>query len=140
MLLLTACNNNKVYDRYLEVEGEGWDKNEPITFGIDTLKESGLYSLMLGLRVNEKFPFQNLQIVVDCTVFPSHQTVHDVMECKVTDKHGVMLGHGVSMFQYELPVRKQFYQKGDSISVIVRHNMKREILPGIIDIGVTLKK
>jgi len=141
MLLLMACNyNNKVYDHYVESEVEGWEKNESITFGIDSLKESGHYALMLGLRISDRYPFQNLQMVVDQTIYPSQQTVHDVIECKVTDKQGAMLGHGISIYQYDLPVRKLFYQKGDSISVKVRHNMKREILPGIINVGVTLKR
>jgi len=140
LFLLTACNYNKVYDRYLETENEGWEKNEPLVFGIDSLKEGGEYTLALGLRINDRYPFQNLQLIVDQTIFPSQEKVHDIIECKVTDKHGIKLGHGVSVYQYDFPVNRQLLNKGDSISVVVRHNMKREILPGIIDLGVSLKR
>ena len=51
-----------------------------------------------------------------------------------------MLGHGVALYQFDLPLRKHFYLHGDSIHVRVRHNMKREILPGINDVGIQLRK
>ena len=140
-LLLTACNYyNKVYDKYVHADARGWEKNEPITFGIDSLDEGGQFAMVLGLRIGDNYPFQNLQIVVDQTIYPSQQTLHDVIECQVTDRNGIMLGQGVSIHQHTLPVRRYHYQKGDSITVRVRHNMKREILPGIMDVGIMLKK
>lgn len=129
-----------VYDQYVHADREGWEKNEPIVFGIDTLKETSLYSLTVGMRISDEYPFQNLQIVIDQTVFPSKKTISDVVNCKITGRNGMMLGHGISLYQYDIPVRKRFYMHGDSISVKIRHNMKREILPGIVDVGITMKK
>jgi hypothetical protein len=37
-------------------------------------------------------------------------------------------------------VRQLQLQEGDSLHVVVRHNMKREILPGIFDVGIKLLK
>lgn len=96
--------------------------------------------MTLGIRMNKEYPFQNIQIVVDQTVYPEQRTLSDKVTCKVTDSNGLMLGHGISLYQYDIPIRKTNYEKGDSITVRIRHNMKREILPGIVDIGMVLRK
>lgn len=139
-LLLTACNDDRVFDKYIHADENGWEKNDDVSFCIDSLKEGGMYSMTLGIRMNKEYPFQNIQIVVDQTVYPEQRTLSDKVTCKVTDSNGLMLGHGISLYQYDIPIRKTNYEKGDSITVRIRHNMKREILPGIVDIGMVLRK
>ena len=51
-----------------------------------------------------------------------------------------MKGSGVSLYQYLLPITTHTYEKGDSIRVRVIHNMKREDLPGIADVGIKITK
>lgn len=124
----------------MHADSKGWEKNEALEFTVDSLTESGNYAMTLALRVNDSYPFQNLHIVVDQTIYPSRQTVNDTITCYVTNRRGIMRGYGVSLYQYELPLRKRFYMHGDSIQIRVRHNMKREILPGIADVGIVMKK
>lgn len=139
-MLLAACNKDISFYRYTHTDANGWEKNDHLTFSIDSVQEEGIYSLSLALRMNEEYPFRNLQIVVSQTIFPSNETFSDIVTCRVTNKNGIMLGHGVTIFQYDIPVRKHKYNVGDSIAIQVRHNMKREILPGITDVGILMKK
>ena len=139
MTITTACNERRVYDHYEHADPGGWEKNETLEFGIDSLKESGTYAMLLNLRLSGRYPFKNLHIVVDQTDDPARAAIQDAVTCYMTDKRGMTLGAGISLYQYTLPVRKRFYMYGDSIHVRVRHNMKREILPGIADVGIQLK-
>lgn len=138
-LMLTACKKDVIYSRYTHAAIGGWEKNEPLVFEVDSLKAGGVYSLTLGLRISDGYPFRNLHMVVEQTIFPGNQLITDTVTCYVSDRQGTMLGNGVSLYQYDLPVRKRQYMAGDSIHVKVRHNMKREILPGIADVGITIK-
>lgn len=138
--LFAACESGMVYDEYQQADVEGWEKNDQLVYDIHSLKESGTYSLALGLRLTTKYPFSNLHMIVEQTQMPANQTTVDTVTCYVVDKRGFTLGQGVSLFQYELPVRQKFYLHGDSLHVVVKHNMKREILPGISDVGIILKK
>ena len=54
---------------------------------------------------------------------------------KLADDKGNMLGQGISYYQYNFILVDRDLSKGDSLHVTVRHIMKREILPGISDIG-----
>ena len=138
-VMLASCTTDKVYDTYIHTETEGWEKNEDIVFNIDSLKEGGTYSLILGVRLSDTYPFKNLHMVVDQTIYPGQQHLQDTVTCHVASRNGTMLGHGVSLYQYDMPLRRHTYHQGDSISIKVRHNMKREILPGIADVGIILK-
>lgn len=139
LLVMTACNDDRVYSRFEHTGVEGWDKHEPITFGLDTIQHTGLYAMSLGLRASREYPFKNLQVALEYTIYPSLQKMQDIVDVKVSDNEGIMLGHGISVYQYDLPIQKLNLNKGDSIAVTVRHNMKRETLPGIVDVGITLR-
>lgn len=140
LLLLTGCKDGWVFSHYDHATTVGWEKNDAISFDIPPLEESGTYAMTLGLRLTDEFPFRNLHLVVQQTAYPSKRKHTDLVVCKVVDTQGSMLGNGVSLYQYTLPVRKDFFKHGDSIHVEVKHNMKREILPGIADVGIILKK
>lgn len=74
------------------------------------------------------------------TSFPSKKTAVDVVNCDIANHNGRMLGNGITLYQYSIPIRKKFHMRGDSLHITVRHNMKREILPGIVDIGIKMDK
>lgn len=139
-LSFSACDTDIVYSQYVHAAIGGWEKNDALVFEVDTLKVGGTHSMVLGMRISDAYPFRNLHMVVEQTIYPSHQVITDTVTCNVVDRRGTMLGHGVSLYQYDLPIRKRTYNNGDSLHIKVRHNMKREILPGIADVGITLKR
>ena len=49
-------------------------------------------------------------------------------------------GNGISYYQYTVPVCQEHFMENDSIHITIRHAMKRDILPGISDIGVKLER
>ena len=45
----------------------------------------------------------------------------------------------MSYYQYDFPLSTLRLKEGDSLALVVRHAMKREILPGISDVGIIAK-
>lgn len=138
--ILTACTDSRIYDHYEHASVGGWEKNDALTFDIKPLEKSGRYTLSLGIRTNDAYPFQNLSLVVEQTSFPSNKRSVDVINCDIVNRNGRMLGNGVTLYQYSLPIKKKFHMSGDSLHITVHHNMKREILPGIVDIGIRMDR
>ena len=66
--------------------------------------------------------------------------VTDTVACQLTDRKGNAAGKGISYHQYQFPVTELMLQDGDSLFVSIRHDMKREILPGISDVGFSLTR
>jgi gliding motility-associated lipoprotein GldH len=146
-LLLSACIGNKVYDHYEHAPLAGWEKNDTLIFGVPkSAITGGDYIVDLGLRINPSYPFTGLTLVVEQTIFrqtdnASHiifRQQTDTLSCKLIDERGNARGAGVSHFQYRFNVSEMPLQPTDSLNIRVRHDMKREILPGIAEVGIQL--
>lgn len=138
LTMMAGCDTDVVYDRYEHTPTEGWDKSDTLFFDVPRLTESGRYRMEIGLRTNAEFPFTDLTLVVDRTVEPGHQLKSDTLKCRVADDKGNILGQGISYFQYSFILADADLHRGDSLHISVRHIMKREIIPGISDVGLKL--
>ncbi len=64
----------------------------------------------------------------------------DTLNCALIGANGVPKGQGIGYYQYAFDITSMDLQEGDSLHISVRHDMKREILPGISNVGVSLTK
>lgn len=141
VVLMASCNGRVVYDKYDHTPIAGWEKNDTLLFDVNTVKESGVYSGRLGLRINSAFPFTSLVMIVRRTIIPRNIVIADTVNCKLMDENnGRPKGQGVGYYQYEFPLKDILLEQGDSMHIVIRHNMRREILPGISDVGIEIKK
>ncbi len=138
VLGLAACNHQVVYHHYEHASESGWEKNDTLKFFVSPVPEAGSYQEDIELRVVNTFPFQSLTLIVEQTVIPLGDTQRESIECRVMNKEGHPTGPGISFYQYSFPVKTMELNKGDSIQINVMHNMKREIMPGIADVGIKL--
>ena len=138
--LTAACNGDKAFCKYADTAIEGWEKNDTLTFDVKPLAVAGNYQLILGLRTGNTYPFKSVTMIAEQTVFPSKKSFADTIECKLYDDNGKMLGNGISSHQYLFNVANRRYNKGDSIHIAIRHDMKRETLTGIGCVGIELTR
>ena len=135
-LLLASCSGNTVYDHYNHTSVLGWDRGEVLTYDVPRMKQEAKYATSLGLRVSGAYPFQSLTLIVEQTVIPGRKTTRDTLNCQIYDSKGTVKGEGISYFQYHFLVSEKDLKQGDSLHVTVRHDMRREIIPGVSDIGI----
>ena len=140
LLVLSACNRKLVYDRYLSTPISGWEKNDTLSYDIRPVSGTDTYDMWLGLRTSEAYPFTAITLIVEQHIYPKDTIVNDTVNCKLTDRHGNASGTGVNFHQYRFPVTELQLQDGDAIHRRGRHDMKREILPGISDVGISLRR
>lgn len=146
LLLLPSCNKGLIYDKYEHTPISGWEKNDELSFEIPPLPASGHYKEELGLRITGAYPFMGLTLIVEQTIYPSKSSDKeldkvvkaDTIQCDLIDKSGVTKGQGISYYQYNVPINIYQMNENDSIHISVRHDMKREILPGVSDIGIKI--
>ena len=143
--ILVSCNRKTVYDHYEHTPLTGWEKNDTLIYRMPVFDKGGDYSEILGMRISDNYPFTSICIIVDNTIIPKGNplnlsTQSDTITCSLFDSDGSIKGDGVSIFQYRNYVKNISVEEGDALEVRVRHNMKREILNGILDIGIQLNK
>ena len=141
--LLSSCKDALVYDSYVHTPIAGWEKNDMLSFDIPPLAEDGYYQEQLGLRITGAYPFMGLTLIVEQTTYKNKikdEVKVDTVQCKLIDHNGNTTGQGVSYYQYNFPIKIYRMSANDSIHVTIKHDMKREILPGISDIGFKLSR
>jgi gliding motility-associated lipoprotein GldH len=137
--LFLSCDN-KVYDKYNHTPIAGWEKNDTLSFNVPKQQSNGLYGIDLGLRIDNAYPFMGLTLIVEQRIFPSKELKIDTLNCDLIDKNGNPRNQGISYYQYNFHVNDLSLAQGDSLHITVRHDMKREILPGISDVGIQIEK
>jgi gliding motility-associated lipoprotein GldH len=137
---LASCNRKTVYDQYGHTPLAGWERNDTLSFAVRPMENDGVFKEEVGLRINDSYPFMDLCLIVEQTVFPANITRSDTLNCKLVDSNGKAKGKGLSYYQFNFHLTDLQLVKGDSLHVSIRHNMKREILPGIADIGLRLSR
>ena len=143
VVVMAACNGGMVYDRYTNTPVSGWEKNDTLYYCVPAVKSGGTYAANLGLRTTDSYPFTSLTLIVEQRKVAADKAVTvvtDTVACQLTDRKGNAAGKGISYHQYQFPVTKLTLKDGDSLFVSIRHDMKREILPGISDVGFSLTR
>ena len=137
---ITSCNRKTVYAHYEHTPMQGWDKSDTLAFDIPAVKQAGAYKEDIGLRVVNTYPFQGLSLVIKQTILPSGYVHSDTVNYTLFDRRGNTKGHGVSFYQFQFHFNTLQLREGDSLHICVKHNMKREIMPGISDVGIRVDR
>jgi gliding motility-associated lipoprotein GldH len=135
-----SCDRKKVYDKYVSAPLSGWERNDTVNFNVPPVKQGGNYSMSINLRTDNSYPFTAITVVVNRKVLPSGWLRADTLKCKLMDRGGHSLGKGINLYQYSFSLPSHHLDAGDSLHVSVNHNMMREILPGIADVGLTVSQ
>lgn len=138
-VMVSACDENTVYDSYTHTPVNGWEKNDTLNYQVPPLRDSGTFNEVVGIRMNRNYPFTSLSLVVEQRILPGFRHHVDTLRCEfIPNDH--LRGQAVSYSQYGFPLRTLDLRRGDSLEVTIRHAMKREILLGISDIGFKMTK
>ncbi len=134
-----ACNEDRVFVAYKSTPIEGWERNGSVAIPVPPLSDDGAYDVSLLLRTDNSFPFKNIIMVVETEVFPSGSFSRDTLECELSDDKGLSLGDGINLYQHSFPVETLNLCAGDSVHFSIRHNMMRDMLPGVSDVGILIE-
>ncbi|WP_253952404.1 gliding motility lipoprotein GldH [Xylanibacter muris] len=137
---LMSCNRNTVYDHYEHTPLKGWERMDTLMFGIGPMASAARYNQEIGIRISGEYPFMSVSLIVEQHVFPAGTVRCDTVDCHFIGNDGMIKGRGVGSFQYMFPFAVSDLNEGDSIAVYIRHNMKRETLPGISDVGLRVSR
>lgn len=137
-LSLTGCHQSTVYSRYEHIDDDGWERNDSLFFDLPAIQWDGRYATLLQLRTENAYPYQSLVVWVEQTVWPSGRYCHYAVNCRLTDDKGRVTGKGVGYHSYQFPIDTLTLQTGDSLHICVTHHMRREFIPGVADVGISL--
>lgn len=139
-LALASCNRKAVYSHYEHTSLDGWDSSDSLTYDIAPIPTDGYYEESVGLRIGSDYPFMGLTLIIEQHIYPTGIHHIDTLHASLIDHDGTIQGQGISYFQYDFLLRQLRLNANDSLHLCIHHNMKREMLPGISDVGITIRE
>ncbi len=145
VILFVSCDEKRVFDQYQSV-GNAWHKDSIVSFDLpemDTLKR---YNLFLNIRDNDKYPYNNLFVIVSMDQ-PNGRTTVDTLEYNMTDPEGNLLGEGFS----DIKESKLFFKSNAMFKkgihkVHIRHAVRESgkiagvaLLEGVTEVGFRIE-
>ena len=115
--LYTACDEQTVYHSFQSLPTEGWQRNDTLFFNVSVADSATLY--------NPEVP--NIK--------------RDTLELRLADNAGIWLGDGWGgLYQSTLPAGFIRIGKAGEYRFKIIHLLPDEVLPGINDVGIKLKR
>lgn len=147
-LIVTSCDNKRVFDEYTNISNNNWRIDTPVLFQFEVQDTIAKRNLFINLRNNNNYAFSNLFLITKMS-FPDGQKIIDTLEYDMADKTGRFLGKGFT----EVKENKLFYKenirfpKKGKYEVEISHAMRKngevegvDALQGISDIGFRIEK
>ncbi len=146
-ILLSSCNNDFVFDRYISQPELGWHKDSIASFNIPTLDSLKSFNLFMNVRNDNTYKYSNLFLITSLE-YPNGKKEVDTLEYEMAYPNGEWIGTGGHLIENKLWFKENFSfkEKGIykiNISHAMRENGKEkgvEFLRGINDIGFRIEE
>lgn len=141
MLMVGACDPNRVFDRNEPVNPEGWIPRDAKEFRVEIADTISIYNLYINLRYTNDYPYSNIYLFVQ-TRFPDGQFYRDTVEYVLADPSGKWLGKGLGKIKdNRYPFRKGIHlpEKG-TYFFRIEQAMRENYLKGIHDVGLRIER
>lgn len=137
---LCACQPPEIYSAYHAIDSKGWAIDSAQDFTFDINDTAATYQMLIYVRHNECYPYQNMWLIVDDTA--RHQCPLDTIDFYLANNRGQWLGNNHTGF-IEMPVlyisERRFATPG-TYHIALQHAMRDSLLTGVLDMGLTIKK
>ena len=141
-----ACKDARTYDSYKALPINGWERNDTAVFYIPRQWE-GMYSMDLGVRASQSYPYKNITFIVERTVIHKRRkkltsrSYQDTVTCNIINDDGRLAGkRGITTSEIQQRIAIFPLKRNDSLRISVRHIMSKELLQGISDVGIRIIK
>lgn len=139
-IILIGCNSNVVFKEYKAFENVSWNRHDVLNFDFQVQKSESL-DFYLALRHHTNFPFSFIKVNV--TFFtPDGEMRSRDYHFRLKNRESEWKGDGMGeLWDIELPIRKEMiFNKTGMCKVSVENKMNKAETPGIIEVGLIVKK
>lgn len=139
--LLTACDKQTVYHVYYPLPTDGWQRKDTLFFHVNVTDSATLYQLSVEVRNRNNYPYQNLPLLVYYDSPEVCNIKRDTLNLRLANSAGIWQGDGWGgLYQSSFPAGTIHIRKAGEYRFKITYLLTDELLPGINDIGINLKR
>lgn len=137
---LSSCEQGYVFDGNLVMPDKEWNWRNRANFEVEIADTTRLYDLYINTRVAESFPYSNLFVLFH-QVSPGGDSSVVRIDLPLFAADGKPLGlKRGNIYEYQVEVMKGLtFSKAGTYIFGIEQNMRVNTIPGVLDIGISLK-
>ena len=141
ILILSACDSNRVYEQNIEIPNGIWNSKNKAKFEVDIADTLTPHNFYINVRNAGAYPYSNLFLFLE-TEFPDKVYALDTIECLLADNSGRWLGDGSGdIWDNRILFKKGVrFRKAGKYIFTLEQAMRVENLPMVMDVGVRIEK
>lgn len=138
---LAACDKQTVYHSFQAIPSEGWQRKDTLFFTVEVPDSSTDYKLSVEVRNRNDYPYQNINLSISYNEAATHPLRVDTLQLMLVNEDGRWKGTGWGgLYQLEFPAGDVRIGKSGIYHFKIAHTFPDEVLYGINDIGIKLKR
>lgn len=140
-VILTGCQQKIAYYQYRSIPETGWQRNDTLSFAVETADSARMYRMDLEVRNRNDYPYRNLAVGIAVTTPDSLSLPTDTLQLLLADEAGHWIGRGQSnLYQYTAAAGGIHVHCPGTYRIRVFSLLPDSILPGLNDIGIRLER
>jgi gliding motility-associated lipoprotein GldH len=141
LILISACDKNRVFDDYKSIPENGWEKDSLVSFDFNIARATQKHNLYLNVRNKTSYNYSNLWLFVEITD-PDGTVKKDTIEITLAEPTGKWLGEGFGGLKTRVTIfrRDVTFNKTGIYNIKIQQGMRENNLRGISDIGFRVEK
>lgn len=138
---LGACDKQTVYHAFRSVPQEGWKRQDTLFFDVAVPDSQTYYKLTVEIRNRNTYPYQNINLSVGYEDPESKRVQVDTLKAVLASKEGIWKGDGWGgLYQSAFSAGSIKIGKPGNYLFKIAYTLPDEILPGINDVGIKLRR
>lgn len=141
LLILSGCDNKRVFEENQEVVKGLWNARQPLVFQATITDTVSPHNVFLNLRNAGTYPFSNIFLFINTTL-PGGQLDRDTVEIMLANPEGKWLGKGLGdIWDNQILFKQQVrFPRAGEYRFEITQAMRLDPLPGIMDGGIRIER
>ena len=138
---LGACDKQTVYHAFRSVPQEGRKRQDTLFFDVAVPDSQTYYKLTVEIRNRNTYPYQNINLSVGYEDPESKRVQVDTLKAVLASKEGIWKGDGWGgLYQSAFSAGSIKIGRSGNYLFKIAYTLPDEILPGINDVGIKLRR
>tara|TARA_B100000427_G_scaffold298607_1_gene279722 strand:+ start:1364 stop:1849 length:486 start_codon:yes stop_codon:yes gene_type:complete len=146
-VFLSSCKNEVLFSKYKSLPMV-WHKDSVVKFNFQINKNSSRYNTYINLRVNDKYLFNNIFLIVDLQNSKNERII-DTLEYTMANIEGKLIGKELIGITENKLIHKEDLSLIEDLEyeIRIRHAMRVinktegiDLLEGILDVGYSIEE
>jgi len=136
-----ACDQNRVFEEYREIEKKMWHKDSIMVFNVQMTDTITNHNLYVNIRNDIQYGYSNLWLFIELQQ-PGGISTKDTFEITLAHPSGEWLGKGFGGIKTNQVIYKRnvFFPVSGNYKIALQQGMREENLSQITEVGIRIEK